>query len=58
VVIFTVMWLLGNVLVAVGVPILGDAAGAIAWDAHIFGFAFGFLLFDVFDPLPRQKHRL
>lgn len=58
VVIFTVMWLLGNVLVAVGVPIFGDAAGAIAWDAHIFGFAFGFLLFDLFDPLPRQKHRL
>lgn len=54
VVIFTAMWLLGNILVAVGVPIFGDVAGAIAWDAHIFGFLFGFLLFDLFDPLPRQ----
>lgn len=53
VVIFTLMWLFGNVLVALGLPLLGADAGEIAWDAHIGGFLFGFLLFALFDPAPR-----
>ncbi len=52
VVIFTVMWLVGNVLIAVGMPLVGAGSGEIAWDAHIGGFLFGFLLFPLFDPLP------
>ncbi len=52
VIIFTVMWLAGNVLIAVGMPLVGGGAGQIAWDAHIGGFLFGFLLFALFDPVP------
>lgn len=52
VVIFTAMWLVGNVLIAVGMPLVGAGSGEIAWDAHIGGFLFGFLLFPLFDPLP------
>ncbi|WHA39802.1 rhomboid family intramembrane serine protease [Agrobacterium larrymoorei] len=49
VLIFTIMWLAGNFLIAFGVPLFGDMAGEVAWDAHIFGFFFGFLLFGLFD---------
>lgn len=49
VLIFTLMWLFGNVLIAVGIPLFGDAGGEVAWDAHIFGFLLGFLFFPVFD---------
>ena len=49
VVIFMVMWLLGNVLIALGLPLVGAESGEIAWDAHIGGFLFGFLLFALFD---------
>jgi membrane associated rhomboid family serine protease len=52
VVIFTLMWLFGNVLIALGLPLIGSDVGEIAWDAHIGGFLFGFLLFGLFDPLP------
>lgn len=46
---FTLLWFLGNVLIAVGIPLVGGEAGAIAWDAHIGGFLFGYFLFDLFD---------
>jgi len=46
---FTLFWLLGNALIAVGVPLIGDGSQAIAWDAHIGGFVFGFFLFPLFD---------
>lgn len=49
VLIFTLMWLFGNVLIAVGVPLFGDVGGQIAWDAHVFGFLLGFLFFGLFD---------
>jgi membrane associated rhomboid family serine protease len=49
VLIFTLMWLFGNVLIAVGVPLLGDVGGEVAWDAHVFGFLLGFLFFGLFD---------
>ncbi len=52
VVIFTAMWFVGNLLIAFGVTLFGADMGPIAWDAHIGGFLFGFLLFDLFDPLP------
>ncbi len=52
VLIFTVMWLAGNIIVAFGVPLFGDVGGAVAWDAHIFGFFFGFLFFGLFDRKP------
>lgn len=48
--VFAGVWFLGNVLIAVGLPLLGDASVSIAWDAHIGGFLFGFLLFVLFDP--------
>ena len=48
---FTLMWLLGNLIAALGLFDLAE--GAIAWDAHIGGFLFGFLLFDLFDPQRR-----
>ena len=49
VLIFTLMWLLGNVLIAFGIPLVGDVGGEVAWDAHIFGFLLGFLFFGLFD---------
>jgi len=50
VLIFTIAWLAGNALIAVGFPLFGDVGGEVAWDAHIFGFFFGFLFFGLFDP--------
>lgn len=49
VIVFGLFWLLGNALIAVGIPLIGDGSQEIAWDAHIGGFAFGFLLFSLFD---------
>lgn len=50
VVIFTALWFAGNLLIAFGIPLIG-ADAEIAWDAHIGGFLFGFLLFGLFDPV-------
>lgn len=55
VVVFTSLWLLGNLLIAIGLPLFGGGEGAIAWDAHIGGFLFGFLMFGFFDPLPARR---
>ncbi|MBB3912977.1 rhomboid family intramembrane serine protease [Rhizobium fabae] len=52
VVIFMLLWLVGNALIAIGIPLAGDSDQAIAWDAHIGGFVFGFLLFSLFDRAP------
>ena len=46
---FVLVWLIGNLLVAVGVGLAGVNAGDIAWQAHIGGFLFGFLAFPLFD---------
>lgn len=46
--IFVGLWLAGNLLIAFGIPLIGDV-GNIAWDAHIAGFLIGFLCFDLFD---------
>ncbi len=53
VVAYIVMWIVGNALVAFGITIVGDSAQPVAWDAHIGGFLFGFLLFSLFDRQPR-----
>lgn len=50
--IFVGLWLLGNLLIAFGVPLIGEGS-TIAWDAHIGGFLIGFLLFDLFDTKSR-----
>jgi len=50
--VFCLFWFLTNLLIAVGVPLIGDGSQAVAWDAHIGGFLFGFLLFAPFDRRP------
>ncbi|MBP2239246.1 membrane associated rhomboid family serine protease [Sinorhizobium kostiense] len=47
--IFTGVWFLTNFLVAFGLLSIGGAE-SVAWEAHIGGFLFGFLLFGWFDP--------
>lgn len=49
VVVFVGMFLLGNVIIALGIPLMGDPGAAIAWDAHLGGFIVGFLGFALFD---------
>ncbi|MCJ8506938.1 rhomboid family intramembrane serine protease [Rhizobium lemnae] len=56
VLIFTILWFLGNVLIALGIPLVGGDDSAIAWDAHIGGFLFGYLLFSAFDPGVIERH--
>ncbi|PRX11858.1 UNVERIFIED_ORG: membrane associated rhomboid family serine protease [Martelella mediterranea] len=46
---FVLVWLVGNLLVAVGVSFVGISAASIAWQAHVGGFLFGFLAFPLFD---------
>jgi membrane associated rhomboid family serine protease len=51
---FVLMWAVSNVLVAYGAGLPAGAEGAnIAWQAHVGGFLFGYLLFDLFDRPPR-----
>ncbi len=57
VLVFTGAWLFGNLAIAVGLPLFGDLGAAVAWDAHIGGFLFGFLLFGLFDPVPAPAAR-
>ncbi len=52
VIMFMLFWFLGNMLIAIGIPLIGDGSQAVAWDAHIGGFLFGFLLFSLFDRRP------
>ncbi|THK40038.1 rhomboid family intramembrane serine protease [Ensifer sp. MPMI2T] len=49
VLVFTGIWFLTNFLVGLGMFSVGGA-GSVAWEAHIGGFLFGFLLFGIFDP--------
>ena len=46
---FILFWFLSNILIAFGIPLIGDGSQAVAWDAHVGGFLFGFLLFSFFD---------
>lgn len=47
---FLVVWFAINLLAAGGFS-FGIADSAIAWEAHVGGFLFGFLAFSLFDPL-------
>lgn len=47
---FLVVWFGINLLAAVGFS-FGIADSAIAWEAHVGGFLFGFLAFSLFDPI-------
>ncbi len=47
---FLVVWFGINLLAAIGFS-FGIADSAIAWEAHVGGFLFGFLAFSLFDPL-------
>ncbi len=49
VLVFSGIWFLINFLIGLGLFAVGGA-GAIAWEAHIGGFLFGFLVFGLFDP--------
>ncbi|HBF29517.1 rhomboid family intramembrane serine protease [Rhizobium sp.] len=46
---FILMFFAGNLIIAFGIPLVGDPGGAIAWDAHIGGFIVGFFGFALFD---------
>jgi membrane associated rhomboid family serine protease len=48
---FMLFWFLTNILIAFGIPLIGDGSQEIAWDAHVGGFLFGFLFFAFFDPM-------
>lgn len=51
---FVGVWFALNLMVGlVAVPFVGEG-GSIAWQAHIGGFLAGFLLFPLFDPVPRR----
>lgn len=47
--VFIIVWFLGNVAIAVGLPMMGADSASIAWDAHIGGFLLGFFFFGLFD---------
>ena len=49
VIFFTLMWLGLNVLFGLGASYMPGVSGAVAWQAHIGGFAAGLLLFPLFD---------
>lgn len=55
VVVYILMWVAGNALVAFGITLVGESSQPVAWDAHIGGFLFGFLLFSLFDRQPRVE---
>lgn len=56
VLIFIAVFFGTNLLIGSGVG--GEmGGGAVAWEAHLGGFAFGFLLFRLFDPLSRPLRR-
>ncbi|WP_394689331.1 rhomboid family intramembrane serine protease [Hoeflea sp.] len=50
VVVFLAVWFGINMLAAVGFT-FGAGESAIAWEAHVGGFLFGFFMFELFDPL-------
>jgi membrane associated rhomboid family serine protease len=52
---FIIIWALSNLLVVYGAGLPSGAEGYnVAWQAHVGGFLFGYLTFDLFDrPRPR-----
>ncbi|WP_313195013.1 rhomboid family intramembrane serine protease [Shinella zoogloeoides] len=58
VLVFSGIWFLTNFLIGFG-QIFGSVAagGAVAWEAHIGGFLFGFLFFPIFDVAAVESRR-
>lgn len=50
---FLAVWFGVNLLAAFGVA-PGAGQMAVAWEAHVGGFLFGFIAFPLFDPLPEE----
>jgi membrane associated rhomboid family serine protease len=57
VLVFSGIWFLTNFLVGFGQIFGSVAGGAIAWEAHIGGFLFGFLCFPLFDKAGQAERR-
>jgi membrane associated rhomboid family serine protease len=55
VLVFLVVWIGLNLLFGLGTIPLTSTGQAVAWQAHIGGFAAGLLLFALFDPVKTQK---
>ncbi|MBB4953376.1 membrane associated rhomboid family serine protease [Agrobacterium vitis] len=55
VLVFILMFMAGNLVIAFGIPLVGDPGAAIAWDAHIGGFVMGFFGFALFDRPSKQQ---
>lgn len=49
VVVFLTLWFISNLALGLGWMLVDEGGDAIAWDAHIGGFLFGYLLFGLFD---------
>ncbi|WP_245414852.1 rhomboid family intramembrane serine protease [Aureimonas flava] len=54
VVFFVIVFFATNLALGSGAGMVFGAGGAIAWEAHVGGFLFGFLCFSAFDP--RRQH--
>lgn len=54
VLVFIAMWALSNALVVWGAGLPSGAGYNVAWQAHVGGFLFGYLTFDLFDR-PRRR---
>ena len=57
VLVFSGIWFLTNFLIGFGQIFGSVAGGAIAWEAHIGGFLFGFLFFPIFDVASAESRR-
>lgn len=57
VLVFSGIWFLTNFLIGFGQIFGSVAGGAIAWEAHIGGFLFGFLCFPLFDVAAAETRR-
>lgn len=51
---FILIWALSNVLVVYGAGLPSGSDYNVAWQAHVGGFLFGYLTFDLFDRVPRR----
>lgn len=50
---FMVFWFVANVVLGAGASYFDPQSAPVAWEAHIAGFLFGFLVFPLFDPTPK-----
>ena len=57
VLVFSGIWFLTNFLIGFGQIFGSVSGGAIAWEAHIGGFLFGFLFFPLFDVASAESRR-